>query len=127
MEMLEPRLAHSTEPARSQEAEQLYRQVLAAQPTNPNAWCYLGMALHDQERYDEAVAAYRRALELQPNFPIALNNLGNSLSPACGGSTKPSSCFDQAIALKPDYLIAYQEQGDDALLGGARRGGAEDL
>src|SRR4051794_29966992 len=59
-------------------AEQLYRQVLKAQPTDPNAWCYLGMVLHDQERYDQAVGAYRRALAIQPEFPVCYNNLGNT-------------------------------------------------
>src|SRR5687768_5475051 len=61
------------------EAERHYRQVLAAQPANPSAWCYLGMALHDQQRYDEAVAAYRRAIDAKPDFHIAMNNLGNTL------------------------------------------------
>ena len=60
-------------------AEQRYRQALQLAPTDPNAWCYLGMACHDQDRLDEAVAAYRKAIRLQPDFPIALNNLGNSL------------------------------------------------
>ncbi|MCA9203224.1 MAG: tetratricopeptide repeat protein, partial [Planctomycetales bacterium] len=58
------------------EAEQVYRQVLAAAPRSADAWCYLGMALHDQRRFGEAEQAYRQALSLKPQFPIAYNNLG---------------------------------------------------
>ena len=58
-------------------AEQRYRQALQLAPTDPNAWCYLGMACHDQDRLDEAVAAYRKAIRLLPDFPIV-----ESVSPA---------------------------------------------
>jgi len=91
------------------QAEQIYQQAVAVQPQSSSAWCYLGMAYHDQERFDEAVAAYRRALSLKPDFPVALNNLGNTfrlqrqLEQALG-------CFDKALALKPDYLIAYKNK-----------------
>ena len=90
-------------------AEQLYAQVASGQPANASAWCYLGMALHDQERYDEAIAAYRRAIGLQPVFPIALNNLGNSLRQLRRLSEAVSS-FDQAISQKPDYVTAFKNK-----------------
>src|SRR6478752_3993589 len=90
-------------------AEQIYLQVLAAEPKDANAWCFLGMALHEQERYDDALAAYHKAMELQPDFPIALNNLGNTyrLMRRLPDAVKT---FDRAIALKPDYLIAYKNK-----------------
>ncbi len=94
---------------RMQEAEQLYQQALAAQPNNPNAWCYLGMLRHDQERYSEALAAYGRALELQPNFPIALNNLGNTYR-LMRRLDDALAAFDRAIEQKPDYLIAFKNK-----------------
>ena len=62
-----------------QPAESVYRQVLAVAPQHPSAWCFLGIALHDQKRYPEAIVAYREAIRLQPEFPIAFNNLGNTL------------------------------------------------
>jgi FkbM family methyltransferase len=91
------------------QAEQLYQQALAAQPKNPNAWCYLGMLRHDQERYSEALAAYRRALDLQPNFPIALNNLGNTYR-LMRRLDDAIAAFDRAIEQKPDYLIAFKNK-----------------
>ncbi|MEQ8790498.1 MAG: DUF6165 family protein [Pirellulaceae bacterium] len=91
-------------------AESVYRDVLAAQPDNAAAWCYLGIALHDLRRYDEAVAAYRRALELQPQFPVALSNLGNTLSRVGRLDEAEQSCR-AALALKPDYVTAYNNLG----------------
>jgi FkbM family methyltransferase len=92
------------------QAEQVYQQVLAAQPANANAWCYLGIALYDQQRYDEALAAYNRALVLRPEFPIALNNLGNTYR-LMRRIDQAVDCFDRALALKPDYLLAYKNKG----------------
>jgi tetratricopeptide (TPR) repeat protein len=92
------------------EAEVIYREVLRQDPTNANAWCYLGIVLHDQREYAGAAEAYRRAVQLQPQFPIALNNLGNSLR-YLGEYEQADQCFQQAIQLKPDYLNAFKNRG----------------
>lgn len=91
-------------------AEEIYRQVLRADPTDANAWCYLGIACHDQQRWDEAVSAYRRALQLRPQFPIAFNNLGNTLRMQ-RRLDEAVACFDQALQLKPDYVNAHKNKG----------------
>ncbi|HBE68325.1 MAG TPA: flagellar protein FlbA [Planctomycetaceae bacterium] len=91
-------------------AERIYREVLASQPNNPAAWCYLGIVLHDQKRYLEAVETYERSLKLQPEFPIALNNLGNTLR-YVGDAQRADECFAEALRLKPDYLNAYKNRG----------------
>ena len=82
----------------------------AINPADANAWCYLGIACHDQDRLDEAVAAYRRAIQLQPNFPIAFNNLGNTLR-LQRKLADAVACFDQALRLKPDYVNAHKNKG----------------
>ena len=92
------------------EAESIYRNVLAQAPNNAAAWCYLGIALHDRRRFDESIAAYRKAISLQPNFPIALNNLGNSLR-YTSDIEEADRCFEEAIRQKPDYLNAYKNRG----------------
>lgn len=92
------------------QAEQVYRQVLAAQPDHASAWCFLGIACHDQQRYDEAIAAYRRALTLRPNFPSAYNNLGNTYR-MLRRVDEAVAQFDQALALDPNYLLAYKNKG----------------
>ena len=60
---------------RLQEAEALYREVLAVRPESVRAWVNLGNVAADQERRTESETAYRRALEIAPDDPDALNNL----------------------------------------------------
>ncbi len=92
------------------EAEKVYRRVLGQDTNDANAWCYLGIALHDQRKYHEAVDAYEKALRLNPTFPIALNNLGNTLR-YVGDVDRADQCFEQALQLKPDYFNAYKNRG----------------
>jgi Flp pilus assembly protein TadD len=91
-------------------AERAYRDVVMLHPGHATAWCYLGMALHDLRRYDEAVAAYRRALQIQPEFPTALSNLGNTLSRQGKYDEAAESCR-AALRIKPDYSTAYNNLG----------------
>lgn len=91
-------------------AEHIYRQVLAVASANANAWCFLGMACHDQSKYDEAVNAYHKALDIQPNFPVALSNLGNTLKQQGKLDEAEASCRE-ALRLKPDYSTAFNNLG----------------
>jgi FkbM family methyltransferase len=91
-------------------AEGIYRQVLQVDPQNAHAWCYLGIACHDQDRWDEAVAAYRQAIRFQPHFPVAFNNLGNTLRMQ-RRLQDALQCFDQALQQKPDYVNAIKNKG----------------
>ena len=90
-------------------AEQLYRQVLAVEPQNPDAWCYLAMASHDQERFDDALFAYQQSLTLNPYQPVAYQNLGKTLG-RLRRFDDAIACFDQATALLPSYLNAYKNK-----------------
>ncbi len=91
-------------------AERLYRSVLQQHPGDANAWCYLGMICHDQDRLGEAVDAYRRAIRLQPHFPIAYNNLGNTLR-LQRRLREAIACFDKALQQQPGYVNAYKNKG----------------
>jgi FkbM family methyltransferase len=91
-------------------AENIYRQVLAVAPANENAWCFLGMACHDQQRYDEAVEAYRQALQIKSRFPVALSNLGNTLKQLGRLDEAEASCRE-ALRYKPDYSTAFNNLG----------------
>ncbi|HUT09034.1 MAG TPA: FkbM family methyltransferase [Thermoguttaceae bacterium] len=91
-------------------AEEIYRGVLASHPNDSTAWCYLGLACHDRDRLDEAVAAYRNAIRIRPNFPIAYNNLGNTLRMQ-RRLDESIACLDAALKLKPDYVNAYKNKG----------------
>jgi tetratricopeptide (TPR) repeat protein len=91
-------------------AKNVYASIVTREPNNAVAWCYLGIALHDQRQYAEAVAAYRRAIQLQPKFPIALNNMGNSLR-YLGRVDEADEAFQKAIDLQPGYFNAYRNRG----------------
>ncbi len=91
-------------------AEKIYRQVLQTDAKDANAWCYFGMACHDQDRLAEAVAAYRKALQITPDFPVALNNLGNTLR-LQRRLDEAIAAFDHALSLKPDYVNAHKNKG----------------
>ena len=93
-----------------QAAENVYRQVLQQVPNHAAAWCFLGIALHDQHHYRQAIQAYEEALRLQPDFPIALNNMGNSLRYDFRPE-EADACFRKALELKPDYFNAHKNRG----------------
>jgi tetratricopeptide (TPR) repeat protein len=62
---------------RSMDAERMLRQVLAAEPANPNALNYLGYMLAIRgEQLDEAIRLVRRALDADPDNGAYLDSLG---------------------------------------------------
>lgn len=90
-------------------AEQIYRQVLALEPHNPQAWCYLAMSAHDQERFDDALFAFRQSLTLDPLQPVAYQNMGKTFG-RLRQFDESIACFDRAISLHPGYLNAYKNK-----------------
>jgi len=93
-----------------EKALQVYRSVLEREPGNANAWCYVGIAMHDRRQYASAVEAYENALRLKPKFPVALNNLGNSLR-YLGRVADADAAFEQALQLQPSYFNALRNRG----------------
>lgn len=57
--------------------EEESRLALALNPELPLSWNYLGIALFNQRRVDEAIDAWRRAVELDPGDLDLLYNLGS--------------------------------------------------
>ena len=55
--------------------EEEAREALALNPALPLAWNYLGIALFNQRRTDEAIAAWQRSVELDPGDLDVLFNL----------------------------------------------------
>ena len=92
------------------QAEALYRQALAAEPSNANAYCYLGILFYDRHQFQESIAAYQEAIKISPQFPVAWNNLGNSLRQA-GQPEAAEIAFQQALTQKPNYVNAHKNRG----------------
>jgi Flp pilus assembly protein TadD len=93
------------------EAEALYRQILAVEPTHAAACSNLAEACRVMNRLEEAVALLQRAIQLQPNFAEARYNLGVALV-ALGRPVGAEEAFHQALALKPEYAEACNNLGN---------------
>ncbi len=62
----------------------------------------LGVALHEDRRFNDAVSRYRRALEIQPDYVPAFNNLGVTLR-ASGRTDDAIRAYREGLALRDDY------------------------
>ncbi|MCC6534025.1 MAG: tetratricopeptide repeat protein [Burkholderiales bacterium] len=105
------------------DAERMYRQVLAADPRNIDAMLGLASALGQQNRGDAATQLYLRVLEQEPRNAFAQAGvlaLGGRADPAAAESR-----LKQLIAREPSaYLYftlgnVYSEQGQWAAAQGA--------
>jgi predicted O-linked N-acetylglucosamine transferase (SPINDLY family) len=96
---------------RLDEAEQIYRAVLNAQPEHFEARHLLGVLRSQQGRHDEAVALITRALRTQPASPEALFNCGNALG-ALDRYAEAVAHYDKAIRARPDFAAAHANRGN---------------
>jgi tetratricopeptide (TPR) repeat protein len=62
------------------EAVVTYRRILAVWPEQFDAWHYLGVALAQGSRFQEALEPLERALSLRPDSAVAHNHYGNALA-----------------------------------------------
>ena len=92
------------------EAEAVYRQILAFQPSHPDAVHLLGVIAHQRGQHDVAVELIRRAISLRPNFVEAYSNLGVVLE-ALGQNEQAIAALRQAIALNPSHVKSYNNLG----------------
>jgi tetratricopeptide (TPR) repeat protein len=95
---------------RYQEAEELFRRVIATQPNTSEAHSYLGNTLRWQGRNLEAEICQRQAILLKPNFAIAHFHLAEILSKQ-GRYAEAEASFQRAGLLKPDFAKAHYELG----------------
>lgn len=93
-----------------QEAERLYRQILAQEPGHANAMHNLGLAAYQAGRNDLAVDLIRRAIVLKPDFAEAHCNLGNALR-GQGQLEEAVAAYHQAVAFRPDFAEAHYNLG----------------
>ena len=60
-------------------SEAMYRSVLKVFPNQPEALHFLGLAIHQAGRSEEAIKLFRKAVEIKPDYSAAFGNLGNAL------------------------------------------------
>jgi len=97
-------LAHH-EAGRLQQAEDLYRQVLVAEPSNVNALHLLGVVASEQGKDTLAIECIAKAIGLAPGFADAHYNLGRIFHER-GKIDDAVRCYLRALHLRPDYFEA---------------------
>jgi tetratricopeptide (TPR) repeat protein len=98
------------EAGRYNEAEPIYRQILAQDPNHAQAVYGLGLiALH--VRHPDSINWLRRAAALQPGFAAVHNNLGNALQTQ-GKLEEAVASYRTALSLVPDFPEACNNLGN---------------
>jgi tetratricopeptide (TPR) repeat protein len=93
-----------------QQAEELYRRVLQAEPQHVNAWHLLGLLAEQFGRPDLACEYLGRALQLDPTYAVAHNSLGAVLQ-GLGRLEEAEASYREALRLKPDFSEAHYNLG----------------
>ena len=111
-----------------EEAAKKYAEAIAVDPSFALAYNDLGLALADQERFDDAIEQYRKAAALwettgSPDRKFALRNWACALGSKKLYEESAKKC-GEAIAVDPNFAPAYnglgialagQERFDDAI------------
>lgn len=96
---------------RRDQAADIYRQVLASEPQQPDALHLLGLVERHHGRLDVAVELMCRALALRPDFFSAWYNLANVYR---DGKNYPAAlqALHYALVCHPYYLDAYKSRAN---------------
>lgn len=95
---------------RRQEAEAIYRQVLARQPNHAGAAHFLGLLLHQTGRSEEGMEFLEQSVSLQPTNADFLNNFGTVMRDL-GRVAAAIDFFQGAVDLRPEQLAARDNLG----------------
>ena len=96
------------------DSETLLRHSLAITKSNEVPLTFLGTALGEKGRIDEAIRQYQAALRLNPDFAPAHNELGVALSHK-GRVDEAITQFQEAIRSEPGYTLAHFNLGNALL------------
>lgn len=92
------------------EAQQIYGQVLAAQPRHFDALHLLGLIAYQTGNSPRAVELIGAAIDLNPDVAAAHSNLGLALHKLRRLESALDS-YERALRLRPDYAEAYRNRG----------------
>lgn len=95
---------------RLQQAEVIYRQILAVEPDRPDCIQLLGIALLQAGQPDKALDFIVRAVELQPGNTVHHSNMAGALR-ALGRRDEAIASYRQALQLEPDSLDVHNQLG----------------
>ena len=83
----------------------LGKELTEQYPHAISVWSFLGTALTQMGRLNEAIKALEKVTLLNPNFAAGHNNFGNLLK-LQGKPTEAVKAYNKALTIKPDYAEA---------------------
>ncbi|ABM79140.1 tetratricopeptide repeat protein [Prochlorococcus marinus] len=92
------------------QAEAIYRQVLAVDENNFYALNFCGCIQREKKRFDDAITLLSSAVSAQPGNPDANYNLGNVFKDAERWD-EAISCYEKTLDLKAEYPEALNNLG----------------
>ncbi len=83
---------------------------VVSSPDAAEGLAHQGIALHEQQRVQEAIAAFRQAISLRPDRAEYHNHLGNALQDA-GEQDAALECYRRAVEVDDTCVAAHQNLG----------------
>ena len=100
------------------QAERLYKAIVATQPANLEALHLLGSLQFQRGRHDDAISTLSAASRVAPGHARIWSDIA-VLHATAGRAEEAVTCYDRAIALEPDNAAAHSNRG--AALGALKR------
>jgi predicted O-linked N-acetylglucosamine transferase (SPINDLY family) len=91
-------------------AEQIYRQILQAEPQHAGALHLLGVMAHQAGQHAAAADFIGRAVAIDSSVPLYFNNLGE-IYRILGRVEEAVTCCRRALQMQPDYVEAHYNLG----------------
>lgn len=88
-----------------------YCDAITLNPEEYRAYSKVGIALWEKDYLEEALVAYHKAVELKPDNEFAQNNLGILYLDGLMDAEEALEYFEEAIAINPNYTLAYFNAG----------------
>ncbi len=88
-----------------------YCDAVTLNPDEERAYSKVGVALWEKDYLEEALVAYHKAVEINPANPFSQNNLGILYLDGLADAEEALEYFEEAIALNPNYTLAYFNAG----------------
>ena len=94
-----------------QEAENLYRKILEANPKHYQSLGYLGLLAKQSKKYDISKKLLEKVIQINPNLAEARNNLG-LLYQELGEYQKAINCYQKAVQINPNLAEPHSNLGN---------------
>jgi superkiller protein 3 len=88
-----------------------YCDAVTLNTDDERGYSKLGVALWEKDYLEEALVAYHKAVEINPENAYSQNNLGILYLDGLEDAEESLEYFEAAIALNPNYTLAYFNAG----------------